>query len=304
MTQPYHPGEIAVQELAGERGQAILNGRVLSPVIPSAARRFVGEQSCAAVAWLDAEGAPWASLAIGTPGFASCNDDGTTVTLEALADALPLGPTAGDLRLSTALGLLFIDLGTRRRLRVNGVVTRATPEALLLSVEQAFANCPKYIQRREPVEAPAGTPTAIATGLGVPPDIATWLAGTDTAFVATLGPAGRLDCSHRGGRPGFITLAGDAVVVPDYPGNSMFCSLGNMAVAPRAGLVLVDFERHQQLHLTGEVTVTIGPAGSSTDLAWSRHWTLRPHRWAISGLPGSRRWLLSEASPFNPRCEP
>lgn len=306
MTQSYHPGEIAVQELAGERSQAILNGRVFSPVIPLAARRFLSEQSCAAMGWLDAEGAPWASLAVGAPGFASCDDDGTTVTLQALAAGLPLGPTHDEISKSASLGLLFIDLATRRRLRVNGVITRATPEALRVRVEQAFANCPKYIQRRERLDAGArDTSTAIVTGHGAPPDLATWLARTDTAFVASVGPEGRLDCSHRGGRRGFMGVDGDAVVVPDYPGNSMFCSLGNMMVEPCAGLVLVDFDARQQLHLSGDVSVTMTSTDGSGGIdACTRRWTLRPRQWAVSPLAGASGWRLVDESPFNPRCEP
>lgn len=306
MTLSYHPGEIAVQELAGERSQAILNERAFSPVIPLAARRFLSEQSSAAMGWLDAEGAPWASLAVGAPGFASCDNDGTTVTLQAPATGLLLGPTHDAISESASLGLLFIDLATRRRLRVNGVITHATPAALRVRVEQAFANCPKYIQRRERFDTGARDPsTAIATGHGAPPDLATWLARTDTAFVASVGPEGRLDCSHRGGRRGFMGVDGDAVIVPDYPGNSMFCSLGNMMVEPRAALVLVDFDARQQLHLSGDVSVTMtGTDGSRGVDACARRWTLRPRQWAVSPLAGVSEWRLVDESPFNPRCEP
>lgn len=296
MAELYHRGEIAVQELAGERSQAVLNGRVFSSVIPAPARSFVGQQSSVAIGWRDPSGNPWASLAVGEPGFASCDQDGTAVTIRTTGSLIPPGSFHDDVRATGAVGMLVIDLATRRRLRVNGVVERSTASELQVAVEQAFANCPKYIQRRERVEGATlvSLPTT-SSGLGAPAQLQSWLSRTDTAFVASVGPDGRLDCSHRGGRRGFMRMDGDTVLVPDYPGNSMFCSLGNMTVEPRAGLVLVDFEARQQLHLSGEVSVEMVSTG--------RAWTLRPRRWVVSPLPGATHWRLVDESPFNPPIE-
>lgn len=296
MAELYHRGEIAVQELAGERSQAVLNGRVFSSVIPAPARSFVGQQSCVAIGWRDTSGNPWASLAVGEPGFASCDQDGTAVTIGMTGSLMQPGSFQDDVLATGAVGMLVIDLATRRRLRVNGVVERSTASELHVAVEQAFPNCPKYIQRRERVEvAPIASSPGISRGLGAPAHLQTWLSRTDTAFVASVGPDGRIDCSHRGGRRGYMRLDGDAVVVPDYPGNSMFCSLGNMTVEPRAGLVLVDFEARQQLHLSGEVSVEMASS--------RRAWTLRPREWVVSPLPGATHWRLVDESPFNPPIE-
>lgn len=89
-----------------------------------------------------------------------------------------------------------------------------------------------------------------------------------------------------------MRLDGDTVHVPDYPGNSMYCTLGNMALEPRAGLVLVDFDTRQQLHLTGHTQVDIGPD--------QRGWALQPRAWAISPLAHATQWRLIEESRFNP----
>lgn len=305
MIETYHRGEIAVQEQAGERSQAILNGRAFWRAIPAGARAFVSLQSYVAVGWLDASGDPWASLAVDQPGFAACDDTGTVVTILAShrsqdAEALHLG-----IRDSHPVGLLFIDLSSRRRLRVNGVAERSTNGELRIGVAQAFSNCPKYIQRRERGEVIPAAPSKTSAGLGAPADLASWLARTDTAFLASVGPDGSIDCSHRGGSRGFMRMRGDTVLVPDYPGNSMFCSLGNMAVEPRAGLVLVDFDSQQQLHLSGDANVEM----SRTDLAeltggTGRWWTLKPRKWALSLLGGATRWRLMEESPFNPKVAP
>ncbi|MDP1569334.1 MAG: pyridoxamine 5'-phosphate oxidase family protein [Vicinamibacterales bacterium] len=298
MTEAYHSGEIAIQERVGVRDEALLNGRVIAREIPIAARPFVRQQATVALGWTDGAGNPWASLVVAEPGFASSNEAGTAVTLELPEPSVALMTALDGGRAASALGLVFIDLSTRRRLRANGMVTRAIAGVLRLDVEQAYPNCPKYIQRRERVEA--GTPQsgpAVSTGEGVPDDLSAWLARTDTAFVASAGPGGSIDCSHRGGRAGFMHLDGQEVHVPDYAGNSMFCTLGNMLVEPRAGLALVDFTTRRQLHLTGDVTLEVS---SSHDGETGRAWRLRPRAWAVSPLPAAVAWRLVDESPFNP----
>ncbi|MGE3957401.1 MAG: pyridoxamine 5'-phosphate oxidase family protein [Vicinamibacterales bacterium] len=306
MTEPFHHGERTIQELAGERSQAILNGRVIATTIPAAARPFVRQQSYVALGWRDGSANAWAALVVGQPGFVSCDGAGTVVTIQPSVAAGALGTFYDDIQVNDALGMLFIDLGTRRRLRVNGVVERSTNGELRVAVEQAFPNCPKYIQRREGVEtAQVVSSRTRSTGLGAPAGLAAWLSRADTAFLASAGPDGRVDCSHRGGTRGFMRMDGDAVLVPDYPGNSMFCSLGNMSVEPRAGLVIVDFEAQQQLHLSGDASVEVSTA-ERTGLTGGtgRWWRLTPRRWVTSPLPGTTTWRLIDESPFNPRVEP
>ena len=101
-----------------------------------------------------------------------------------------------------------------------------------------------------------------------------------------------------------MRMDGDAVLVPDYPGNSMFCSLGNMVVEPRAGLVLVDFEAQQQLHLSGDASVEMERADLRELTGGSgRWWRLRPRQWAVSPLAGAAGWHLVEESRFTPPVE-
>jgi hypothetical protein len=63
-----------------------------------------------------------------------------------------------------------------------------------------------------------------------------------------------VDVSHRGGKPGFVRVQRDAagvdvLTVPDFAGNQMFNTLGNLQLHPRAGLLFVDFVRGDRLHL-------------------------------------------------------
>jgi predicted pyridoxine 5'-phosphate oxidase superfamily flavin-nucleotide-binding protein len=77
-------------------------------------------------------------------------------------------------------------------------------------------------------------------------------------FIATADADGRPDCSFRGGPPGFVRLtAPTELVFPDYDGNGMFKSLGNLLVNPNVGLLFIDLhERPRRLRVNGTATVS------------------------------------------------
>jgi predicted pyridoxine 5'-phosphate oxidase superfamily flavin-nucleotide-binding protein len=75
-------------------------------------------------------------------------------------------------------------------------------------------------------------------------------------FLATADAEGRPDCSFKGGTPGFArVLAPDELVFPDYDGNGMFKSLGNIEVNPNVGMLFIDFERPRRLRVNGTAAV-------------------------------------------------
>jgi predicted pyridoxine 5'-phosphate oxidase superfamily flavin-nucleotide-binding protein len=76
-------------------------------------------------------------------------------------------------------------------------------------------------------------------------------------FLATADAEGRPDVSHKGGPPGFVRVTGPAeLAFPDYDGNGMFKSLGNITVNPNVGLLFIDFERPRRLRVNGTATVS------------------------------------------------
>jgi len=67
-------------------------------------------------------------------------------------------------------------------------------------------------------------------------------------FLATADADGQPNVSHKGGMPGFVRVVGPSeLAYPDYDGNGMFVSLGNVAVNPKVGLIFIDFERPRRL---------------------------------------------------------
>jgi predicted pyridoxine 5'-phosphate oxidase superfamily flavin-nucleotide-binding protein len=174
---------------------------------------------------------------------------------------LTWAPLAGDplaevVETGVAVGLLVPDLATRRRMRVNGRVVLREAGAIVVRSEQVYANCPKYIEPRSAdVVARLGTRRRVTTTSGLSAVQRAWLQAADTFFITTGHPVAGVDTSHRGGPPGFVAVDGATLRWPDFPGNAMFNTLGNIAVHPRAGLLVPDFSTGGALQLTGTAAI-------------------------------------------------
>ncbi|HXJ33325.1 MAG TPA: pyridoxamine 5'-phosphate oxidase family protein [Candidatus Eisenbacteria bacterium] len=300
MTKRFHPGEIAVQERVGVRYGAEKVGRGIDDEVPPAAAHFLAQRYSLYVGSLDAAARPWASQLVGPPGFVTTVDPRTVRIDAAPAPGDPLGE---NLRANAQVGLLAIDLVTRRRYRVNGTATIAPGGSIEVAVVQALGNCPKYIQVREPVgvseaQSDASRVTRTATLSAAQ---RTRIERADTFFLATASPDAGTDVSHRGGRPGFVrTIDERTLLWPDYQGNMMFMSLGNIEAYPHAGALFVDFENGDVLQMTGTATIDWDPERARTFPCAQRVIELRVDD--VIDAPGASplRWRLVEPSPANP----
>lgn len=258
---PFHQGERAIQERLGALEQMDDFGRrIIREFLPEQHRQFYMQLSYFLVGTVDSAGNPWASILVGEPGFISAPSDRT---LHIAAQPLSGDPLAETLQVGSDIGFLGIELHTRRRNRVNGVVSAIAPDGFEVQVSQTFGNCPKYIQARQ-FDLAAFDPTATKpihtlTSFGEVEREA--IAAADTFFIATAylddaaGAARGVDVSHRGGNPGFVSIDGDTLTVPDFSGNGHFNTFGNIEVNPRAGLLFIDFEQGNLLYLTGRAEV-------------------------------------------------
>jgi uncharacterized protein len=251
----FHEGERAVQRRAGVEDVAARVGRnVIDAIAPDHAA-FLARQPFVVIAANDGVGRIWASPLVGGVGFARAVDE-RHVLLAAVPDGAD--PLAGGFdEAGTRIGILAIESHTRSRIRLNGTARRER-EGLAVTVEESFGNCPKYIQRRLPVEALAPAPdTPARQGTALAPDQIALVQAADTFFIASAHPQRGADASHRGGRPGFVEVAADGAALrfPDYAGNRMFQTLGNLAVDPRVGLLFVDWCTGAALQLSGRARI-------------------------------------------------
>ncbi|MFW0787915.1 pyridoxamine 5'-phosphate oxidase family protein [Gordonia sp. CPCC 206044] len=85
---------------------------------------------------------------------------------------------------------------------------------------------------------------------------ATMIETADCVFLATADAAGRPDCSYKGGLPGFIRVIDpQTIAIPNYDGNGMFRSLGNITVNPAVGMLFIDFVNPARLRINGHASV-------------------------------------------------
>jgi predicted pyridoxine 5'-phosphate oxidase superfamily flavin-nucleotide-binding protein len=264
-SSPFHAGERAVQQRLGVRERVERGGRrMLRDQLPDEHREFFERLPFLVVGSTDRAARPWASLLSGEAGFVTSPHPRSLL----VASTPALGdPLLENLRAGAPLGVLGIELETRRRNRANGRVLWCSERGFELGVEQAFGNCRMYIQARTRGEPRlSGAPAAPAPGGPLLGARAVQLLGrTDTLFLATssanatLGGREGVDVSHRGGLPGGLRVdhghGRTRVTLPDYAGNNMFNSLGNIEVHPRAGLLACDFASGDLLSLTGAARV-------------------------------------------------
>ena len=265
MTSPFHAGEQALQARVGMRERLAKFGpKAIRDFMPDPHREFFAALPFVVVGALDAGRRPWASVLVGAPGFLSSPDPRT---LRIAARPVDGDPIAAGLAAGAPVGLLGIQPEMRRRNRMNGTIVRVDEGGWVVRVDQSFGNCPQYIQARAP--ALAAAPRAVAVrpeGATLSEGAAAVVRRADTFFVATASrdagggdPAQGVDVSHRGGKPGFVRVGGDArgtaLTWPDFRGNSFFNTLGNLAVNPHAGLAFVDFASGGLLSLTGTAEI-------------------------------------------------
>ncbi len=255
MSTLFHEGERALQRRAGTERVAAQVGRNILSFIPAEFGAFLTRQPFVVVASQDQPGRVWASLIAGGAGFARALDDRQILLAGMPA---PGDPLEGALeRPQARVGVLAIEFSTRQRIRLNGVAQR-TREGVLLTVAEAYGNCPKYIQCRLPAGQLAGLAApGHREGAALDARQTALVRRADTFFIASTHPKRGADSSHRGGRPGFVEVAdgGCRLTFPDYSGNRMFQTLGNLTVNPRTGLLFLDWETGSTLQLTGRAQI-------------------------------------------------
>ncbi len=312
-SSPFHRGEHILQSRMGVRENMERFGRkVIRDYMPEQHRTFYQQLAYILVGHVDDKGWPWASILCNPPGFMSSSDE-RSLNIEAkpaLGD--PLEKTFHQTeRKNQRLGLLGIELETRRRNRLSGTLKQASGDSVNIAVDQAFGNCPQYIQSRgfEFVERDQAPSTHTLNTLDA--DAIALIKNSDTFFVSSyVGSPTRqnhqdpeeivhgVDISHRGGQPGFVQVNSDKkLTIPDYTGNFHFNTLGNFLENPKAGLLFIDFDQGHLLMLTGRVEIIWDSEDTQHFEGAERFWTfeLEQALWSKHSLP--LKWTPAIPSP-------
>ncbi len=301
----YNKGEQTIQEKFGETKMANRVQRGVKDLIVPGAVAFIKNQPMVILSSKDAEGSIWVSILINDFGFAK-----VPAPKKILFDLENIRSSRKDIIYSNIqtqsnVGSIFIELGSRRRFRVNGTAL-LKENRISLEIEEAYPNCPKYIQRRVlnvPKENNSIIPD-INMGTALSMTQQHWIINSDTLFVGSQSAEGKMDASHRGGNYGFIeVLKNGDLKIPDYVGNSMYNTLGNFVENPNAGLLFIDFKMNRTLQLSGKASLLFDQeseedAHKTTNTG--RYWIFKVEKWIQTNNHSNATWSYEDASPFNP----
>jgi predicted pyridoxine 5'-phosphate oxidase superfamily flavin-nucleotide-binding protein len=250
----FHEGELATQRRAGVETDAKRLEKMLdSAHLSGGAARFLALQRFTALTGRDRNGVLWISPLAAPAGFLQGEDQLLRVS------AVPReGDPLHRMPIGQQVGLIAIDFAAGRRMRINGTLVGGDNAGLTVHVDQAYGNCPRYIHRHDPdVSMLAATPLIDARhSTCLDPTDQAMIATSDTFFLGTTHPIRGSDASHRGGTAGFVRVnTPERLWWPDYPGNNMFNSFGNLAVDDEAALLFIDFITGATLHISGTAQV-------------------------------------------------
>lgn len=241
--------------------------------------------SLLALGTLDSDARPWTTLWGGSPGFSEPlggNFIGTRTLVDGkydpvvqalvgdASDGEMIQPEDGGKMLSG----LAIDLMTRKRVKIAGemiagtvkevqVEVKGEPDTkqdqiqLVTKIDQSLGNCPKYLNQYELHSALVNS-TLTSKGSSLSDEGRALISNSDMFFLTTSSPVDA-DTNHRGGPPGFVRIISPTqIIYPEYSGNRLYQSLGNLKMNPKIGITFPDYETGDVLYITGTTDVLVG----------------------------------------------
>ncbi|KAJ4393431.1 hypothetical protein N0V93_002641 [Gnomoniopsis smithogilvyi] len=328
----FHSGETAIHALLH------IQPHRSNPTQVGLPARFalrVAASPLVALGTLDDEGMPWTSVWGGEVGFATPLEHGV-LAVESVADAChdpvasSLFGTSRDGRLNDeayhitreeleggggrVMAGLSIDLATRDRVKLGGRLVAGKVDLIgeegvarvhmAMLVEESLGNCPKYLNKKT-IRSHLPSPRLISDMLPISSEALALLDAADLFFLSST-DGSTMDTNHRGGPPGFVrvisndTQNGTQLIYPEYSGNRLYQTLGNLYVRPLVGICVPDFGTGDVLYLTGDAKILVGSDAARllphTKLAVKINVTAA--RFVRDGLPF--RGDVVDFSPYNP----
>ncbi|KAF8428411.1 hypothetical protein L210DRAFT_3564313 [Boletus edulis BED1] len=282
----WHKGEHAIQHKMGYAGVMSQAWTQIEPEMPEQHQAFYKTHlPFIPVTTIDDRRRPWSSILAGRdgqPGFVTSQrlDELTLHAHVWEGDPFPQNVALGSRESPALIAGIGVEFSTRRRNKFAGYVEALEEDGPVLRVHsvvnEAIGECPKYINIRDLMAFSETNPRVVYRCLNLSPDerlpddIVSFIHGSDALFFGTYYDAGEdgeqflshVGMNHRGGRPGFARIRpsdGRTLVIPDYSGNRLLTSLGNIEATPVAGATFVSFETGAVLYLTGDAHNLVGP---------------------------------------------
>lgn len=338
MALPWSEGEEKMHDLLHVPPQDNPTSAMLTPQ----ASFMLQRAPLLAIGTLDSDSRPWTALWGGVSGFSEPLGGGFVGTrtlvdgkFDPVVQALVGGKEKGETLQAEAgegkmLSGLAIYLVTRKRVKIAGKMAAGTlrdvevelegneaaelpsdiPKTqsqiqLVTKIEQSLGNCPKYLNQYE-LKPALVTASILSEGPELSKEGRALIDKADMFFLSTSRDTD-MDTNHRGGPPGFVrTISPTCIIYPEYSGNRLYQSLGNLQLNPRIGITVPDYETGDVLYTTGEAEILIGNNAAQllpgTNLAIKIN--LTSTRLVQHGLPFRGTLQLNGHSPYNPRVRP
>jgi NAD(P)H-flavin reductase len=323
----WHEGEIAM-------AKAMRVPDMDNPTFPSLSPQLANHARIApliAIGTLDKQNRPWTTLWGGEKGISQPIAQGILgirsqvvrqhdPVVEELVGKDGDGTVVREEGKGRMVSGLTIDLETRKRTKlygrmVAGALSMREDEAtetqqhvaevqLVLKIEQSLGNCPKYLNKKH-IEPAESNPELVSDSPQLPQQALDLLSKADLFFLSSANHEQDMDTNHRGGPPGFVRVisndpSGAILCYPEYSGNRLYQTLGNLKTNPVVGLCVPDFDTGDMLYLTGTTSILIGPDAAKilprSNLAVKI--TTTAARFVTTALPF--RGISGESSPYNP----
>ncbi|KAJ5090007.1 Riboflavin synthase-like beta-barrel [Penicillium argentinense] len=316
---PWHDGEEKVHQLL----RVPLPDNPTVPGLSPNGANFLRTAPLMAVGTIDSQGRPWTTLWGGKSGFAEPVGQ-SMIRLRTQVDNT-YDPVAKMLfkdqpdeddggifnETQKMISGLAIDLEQRRRWKLFGrmvagtlTVDRPGQADVVVKIEESLGNCPKYLNKRHIVPAES-KPKLVSDSPQLTPAAIKLISRANTIFVSSRHDAINMDTNIRGGPPGFVrvesnTTKGAVLLYPEYSGNRLYQTLGNLQTTPLAGYVIPDFDSGDVLYVTGHTEILAGKDAAAvlprSNLAVRL--TLTVAIFVENGL--AFRGETGEPSPYNP----
>ncbi|HDR8112452.1 FAD-binding oxidoreductase [Bacillus thuringiensis] len=252
----FHSGERTVHDLLGVQKIANSASTMIQQTLPKKFMNFLNGQNSFVMSSMDQRGRVWSSFLAGNLGIIQAIEADIVKINTKINEGDPLFL---NILQHKEVGILVIDFASRIRIRINGKVSIVYPDGNFeIKIEQVFGNCPKYIQARrfeyKAVEEIVNKKLHPLNTLNKKQQ--NWISESDTFIIASASFEGKMDISHRGGMPGFVHVINEkSIIFPDYSGNMLFNTLGNIFQNPNVGLLFFDFNTGGTLQITGEASI-------------------------------------------------
>ncbi|KAF2638712.1 oxidoreductase-like protein [Massarina eburnea CBS 473.64] len=327
MAIPFNEGEERMHKLL----KVPMNDNPTAGMLTQQAVFLLQRAPLLAIGTLDSQGRPWTTLWGGSPGFSESLGGGmigTRTIVDATHDPVVqalVGNAEKDEMVKgeeKMIAGLAIDLVTRKRVKIFGrlvagcvgevnveytdnvVRTEGAPEKqdqiqLVTKIEQSLGNCPKYLNQYK-IQPTLLTSQLAYQGPALSAEAKSMILKSDMFFLSSTTDED-MDTNHRGGPQGFVRILSDTeIVYPEYSGNRLYQTLGNLQMNPKVGITFPDYETGDILYATGtsQILVSSDAAALLPGSNLALKFTLDDARLVQGGLPfrGTRK----EASPYNP----